>query len=54
MEPSHTGANGYSVFMVPKTPVDANQKQADVIATFYYENRVMDGDRFYVRADPSL
>ncbi|MGW5436446.1 NucA/NucB deoxyribonuclease domain-containing protein [Nocardia asteroides] len=54
VEPSRTGTNGYSVCMVPKTPVDANQKQSDVIATFYYENRVMDGDQFYVRADPSL
>ncbi|WP_228540632.1 LGFP repeat-containing protein [Nocardia sp. XZ_19_369] len=51
VDPSRTGSSGYSVCMVP---VDANQKQSDVLATFYYENRIMDGDKFYVRADPSM
>ncbi len=35
-------------------PFDANGLQATVIARFYYDNRVRDGDKFYVRADPSM
>lgn len=54
VDPSRTGPNGYSVCMVPTTPVDANGEQAKVIARFYYDNRVRDGDKFYVRADPSM
>ncbi|MFC9435664.1 LGFP repeat-containing protein [Nocardia sp. NPDC057030] len=54
VDPSRTGPNGYSVCMVPTTPVDANGEQAKVIARFYYDNRVRDGDKFYIRADPSM
>ncbi|ASF07514.1 hypothetical protein NBRGN_044_00060 [Nocardia brasiliensis NBRC 14402] len=54
VDPARTGRDGYSVCMVPTTPVDANNKQSNVIAQFYYENRVMDRDEFYVRADSSM
>ncbi|MFB7878552.1 LGFP repeat-containing protein [Nocardia sp. NPDC056064] len=51
VELSRTGSPGYSVCMIDAA---ANNRQGDVLATFYYENRVMDGDQFYVRADPTM
>ncbi len=54
VEPSRTGPSGYSVCMVPTMPIDANREQAKVIASFYYYNRIRDGEQFFVRADPTM
>ncbi|WP_246097914.1 NucA/NucB deoxyribonuclease domain-containing protein [Rhodococcus spelaei] len=48
VDPSRTGSSGYSVCMVP---VGEQSKQANAIGSFYYQNRLLDGEAFFVRAD---
>lgn len=48
VDPSRTGNAGYSVCMVP---VSEQQAQAKSIGAFYHQNRLLDGEQFFVRAD---